>query len=172
MDKSSLDLTGTARGCSEFQLKLLFHQLLHVSFASVIAVVFITTILWPVANHQSLLIWVVLVLTVILIRIALISFLKKNNPTDTDLKPWRMATFALIMIAGIVWGSLAFAFNFDWSAFHQFALISVLFILALGFIPAYATILPAYIMSISAVLLPISVIFLFSGVDDFPLYGA
>ncbi len=172
MDKSSLDLTGSVRGCSGYQLKLLFHQLLHVSFASMIAVVFITAILWPVANHQSLLIWVALVLTVTLIRIVLLYFLKKNNPTDAELKPWRMATFALILVAGVVWGSLAFLYDFSWPPMQQFAVFAVLFVLALGAITAYATILYAYSIYLLAILGPLALRFIFSGVENYLLYGA
>ena len=78
MDNSSQDLTGSFRGCPGYQLKLLFRQLLHVFLASLVAVIFITVVLWPVADHPSLLAWAALVLFVILVRIALVYFLKKK----------------------------------------------------------------------------------------------
>ncbi len=171
MDKTSLDLTGSFRGCSGYQLKLLFSQLIYVSFSSLVAVVFIAYILWPVANHQSLQIWAALVLIVILLRIALVTFLRKKNPADADLKPWRMATFALIFVAGVVWGSLAFIYDFNWPPMQQFAIFAVLVVIALGAITSYATILYAYGIYLVALFGPLSLLFIFSGIENYQYYG-
>ncbi len=77
----------------------------------------------------------------------------------------------MIVIASIAWGSLAIIYDFNWPTSCQFAVISVLFIIALGAIPAYATILPIYIISLSLVLLPMAVVFFLSTADNFILYG-
>lgn len=171
MDKTSLDLTRIFQPCSGYQLKLLFHQLVNISLASCVAAIFITVILWPVANHQSLLIWVALVLVVLLVRITLLYFLQKNNPTDVDLKPWRILTFVLILVAGTVWGSLAFLYDFNWPSMPQFAVFAVLFVLSMGAITAYATILYAYTIYLIAVLGPLALRFIFSGVENYLFYG-
>ena len=172
MDKNSLDLTSLFQSCSSYQMKLLFHQLIHVSLASSIAAIIITVILWPVASHQSLLIWMLLVLVISLVRITLLYFFQKKNPVGTDLKPWRISTFALMLIAGMVWGSLAFLYDFNWPAMQQFSLFAVLFIVALGAITAYATILPIYTAYLIVILAPLSLRFIFSGVENYLFYGA
>ena len=105
-------------------------------------------------------------------RVVLARHFKKKNPKDHLLGACQDAALILITLASITWGSLAFIYDFNWPVFNQVAVISVLFILVLGAIPAYATILPIYMISLTAVLLPISVIFIFSGVDNFLLYGS
>ncbi len=171
MDKLKLDLTGIFREVSPYQVKLLFRQLIHTSISSFIAAVFITVVLWPVASHQWLMIWFGLVCLIAVARIFLVYRFKIKKPENSQLAPWRVACLILIILAGLTWGSLAFIFDFNWSAFHQFSVITVLFIMALGSIPAYATILPIYLISLATILVPIAAIFMLSGVKEYPLYG-
>ena len=170
MDKSALDLTGSFRNGSGYQMKLLFQQLVHVSLASCVAAIFITVILWPVASHKWLLIWTGVVLLISLARISLIYFHQKNPPAD-ETKIWRTLTLALIFLGAIVWGSLAFIYDFDWPAMQQFAVFAVLYVLAIGAITAYATVLSIYNIYLIAILGPLVLIFIFSGVDNYIFYG-
>lgn len=171
MNKSSLDLTRLFRAVSPYQVKLLLQQLAHASLASNIAAVYISIVLWPVAVHRWLVIWLAFILSISILR-GMITFLFQNRkPADTDLKPWQLSSLLLIIIAGAAWGSLAFMYDFNWPVYQQFAVISVLFIMALGSIPAYATILPVYVISLITILTPVTVIFLISDVENFPIYG-
>ena len=152
-------------------MNLLFHQLIHVSLASCLAAIFITVILWSVASHQSLLIWAGLVLFISIIRILLIYFFQKRVPSETNIKSWRVSTLVLILLAALIWGSLAFLYDFNWPVMQQFAVFAVLFTVALGAITAYATVLPVYTGCLVAILGPLSLIFIFSGADNYLFYG-
>ncbi len=171
MENPNPDQSFFVRQTSPFQVELLYKQLIHASIASFIAAIFITIVLWSVASHQWLIVWFSLICLVTVARIFLVHRFRLKSQEKQILKFWQSASLLLIFLGGIAWGSLAFIFDFNWPAFHQFAIISVLFILALGSISAYATIPPAYITSISVMLLPLSGLFIFSGGDDFVLYG-
>ncbi len=171
MDKISLDQTTIFRPASPYQIRLLFRQLVHTSVASLIAAVFITVVLWPVTSHVWLLSWLSLLVIISLGRIYLVHHVWMGKE-KYHLDWWRSIAFLLIFMAALLWGALAFVYDYSWPVFYQYAVLSVLFIIALGCIPAYATSLPIYFVSLISILLPITLKFVFSGQSDYLLYGA
>ena len=172
MDKLKLDLTAPFRKVSPYQVKLLFKQLIQVSLVSNIAAIFITIVLWPVANHRLLLIWLSSIFIISAARILLVYCFKKRNPQDNELHPWRIGSLIMIVLAGVAWGSIAYLYDFNWPPMQQFSVIAILFIVALGAVTAYATILSVYVVSLVAIMGPVIVVYLLSGVENFLLYGA
>ncbi len=166
------DLAAIFRQVPPYKVKLLFKQLAQTSLASILAAFFISFVLWPVVSHFWLVTWLSLVCFTAISRIVLVRHFRKKEPEDELLESWLDAAMLLITMACIAWGSLAFVYDTHWPTSYQFAVISVLFIVALGGIPAYATILPIYIIVLSALLLPLSVVFFLSEVDNFSFYGA
>ena len=165
------ELTTLFREVSPYQVKLLFKQLAQASIASVIAAIYITIVLWSVVSHFWLVVWSGFIFLTSVCRIVLVRNYKKLSPENDQLESWLDAATLLIVIASISWGSLAFIYDVNCPVFYQFAVISVLFIVALGAMPVYATILPLYIISLTLVLLPMAVVFFLSTTDNFLLYG-
>ncbi len=169
---SRLNFATIFQRASPYQVKLLFGQLTQTSIVSAIAAIIVTVVLWPVASHFWLVAWLSFICITAIARIVLARHFRKLTTENDRLESWQDAAVILIVLASITWGSLAFIFGFHWPAFHQLVVITVLLIIALGAMPAYATILPIYILSLTAVLLPLFVIFLLSDVSNFPLYAA
>lgn len=172
MDRASLDLTKLFRKPSDYQIDLLLNQLVHVSLASCVAVSIITVILWPVASHQWLLLWAGALLVLSIFRILLIYSYKKQEQPITDIESWRTFSLVLILLAGLVWGSIAFIYDFSWPPMQQFAVIAILVAVVIGAIPAYAAVMQVYIVSLIAILGPVIAVFLFSKHENFLIYGA
>jgi hypothetical protein len=171
MCKASLDLTRILRPTSPYQVQLLFEQLIRVVLASSISAVLVVVFLWSVADHRWLSLWACLILAISFSRILLILYYRRKTRAESDLKPWGYASLILLFFAGAVWGGLAFFYDFNWPPLQQFGVVFVLVLLAIGAIPAYATILTVYAGILVVILAPITGLLLLKGHNYHLFYG-
>ncbi len=156
---------------TDYQLGLLLNQLVYVSIVSCIGAAVAVKVLWTVTEHLWLLLWVVSIFVTSLFRILLVFFYKINEPPLIEINSWRVLSVTLIFLVAITWGSLAWIYDFSWPVLQQFAVISLLVIVALGAIPAYAASMFVYSLFLLMVMGPAIYVFVFSGNEDFVTYG-
>ncbi|MFK8066797.1 MAG: PP2C family protein-serine/threonine phosphatase [Gammaproteobacteria bacterium] len=172
MDKFSFDLTGIFREGSNYKNDDYFHRLVKFSVTNCVAAIVIATILWSSVKPQWLLIWVSLIFSISISRVLLVYFCKKNDHLAEEAESLHVAALVLILFMGIIWGSLAYIYDSNWSVVQQTSVVGVLMLKALAAIPAYAAILQVYAISLIAILSPLAAVFLYSDQDEFLFNGS
>lgn len=153
---------------SNYQMDLLSHQLINIFLASNIAAIFILIVLWSYADQKVLLIWLCTIIIISLSRVLLVHLYQKKLHDDALLMPW----YVMSILAGLGWGLLAVLYSDEWPALQQFAVVSTLFIMALGAIPAYATNLLLYKLALLTIMGPIIGVFVFTEGQHYLTYAA
>jgi len=86
------------------KIKLLYLHSLTPAILSGIAALFLVAALWPTANHQHLIIWLVTTLILAIIRISLILRFKFTKPMDDAILAWEKPYIISMIIVFFVWG--------------------------------------------------------------------
>ncbi len=81
-----------------------------IIFAHIIAGAFLVFILWDMAPHNTLLIWLAVLYSLVAVRWFFIRAYRRHPPSPEIAPRWGLATAALMALFGVVWGGAAILF--------------------------------------------------------------
>ena len=120
------------------RVKILFaHGPRAYLFSSVSACILIT-ILWPVAEPQTLLLWLTVIISISMLRWALAQYYALTPQTTYQATTWHRYFLIGVTCAGTIWGSTAIFLFPAASPAHQFFLIFVLAGITTAAVPTLA----------------------------------
>ena len=141
------------------QIATLYRHMPVAIFASIFNSIITSLVMWNVANHRTVIIWLLVVLLIAAARIYVL-FLYRTNVSEKysgDLfEKWFMAG---VFLSGLVWGIAGIIFQVEQIEYHVFLAIVILG-LAAGSIATHSVHLPAFFTFFFLCLLPIVVTFL------------
>ncbi len=172
VNRFTFDLTSIFREESDHEIDDHFHRQIQFSLANGITAIVIATILWSFVTPKWLLTWLSLVFLVSTFRVLLVYFYEEKEQPVRDVESWHIAVLVLILLMGIIWGSLVYIYDPNWPVLQQASVVCVLAVVVFGAIPAYAAVMQVYIISLIAILSPFAAVYLYSNHDDFLFNGS
>ncbi len=107
------------------QIRLLYHQGATIQVLGIFTAIVSVAMLWAVADHHGLLIWLLCAVAITLVRLAINVAFARRHPTDDEIVPWGRAYVAGTFAGGLVWGALALFFDPAWPAPYQVVLFVI-----------------------------------------------
>ncbi|MGD9390464.1 MAG: diguanylate cyclase [Thioalkalispiraceae bacterium] len=108
------------------QVRLLHHQGFTIQFLGIITALICVTLLWKVADHFMLLIWLLVMVVISLIRLSFtVKFIKSTLSEQDIIDKWGTGYVLGTLVSGITWGMLAFFYDPTWPAPYQVILFVV-----------------------------------------------
>ena len=86
------------------KLKLLYRQSFPAIFVSTFNAALLTAILWPVQDHELLLIWFCFLLLTSMVRLILFMRYRKAAPQEQDVLSWEKPYFITLVLSSLTWG--------------------------------------------------------------------
>jgi hypothetical protein len=94
------------------QVRLLHHQGFTIQFLGIITALICVTLLWKVADHFMLLIWLLVMVVISLIRLSFtVKFIKSTLSEQDIIDKWGTGYVLGTLVSGITWGMLAFFYD-------------------------------------------------------------
>ncbi|MGD8525877.1 MAG: diguanylate cyclase [Thioalkalispiraceae bacterium] len=108
------------------QVRLLHHQGFTIQFLGIITALICVTLLWKVADHFMLLIWLLVMVVISLVRLSFtVKFIKSTLSEQDIIDKWGTGYVLGTLVSGITWGMLAFFYDPTWPAPYQVILFVV-----------------------------------------------
>lgn len=136
------------------QLRIAFENLTAALATSIFTAFVIVVLLWPVADSQTLILWLGSLSTLTLLRLMMQQQYGRSEKTAVMFMRWKRGYSGATFLAGVVWGGLAaFVFPSE-SVLHQAYLALVLAGISAGAVSAYAPVPGAFPFFIVPTLAP------------------
>ena len=107
------------------QVRLLYHQGFAIQLLGVVTAAVSVAMLWRVADHLLLALWLVAMFTLSAIRLLDNRRFERSAPEKADIRRWARRYIAGTFVSGIVWGSLALFYDPAWPAPYQVLLFVI-----------------------------------------------
>ncbi len=153
------------------QIRALYQQSPFVLF-SVLAVTFIVAIFfWEQVDHQLLISWVVVNLSLTFARVVLVKSFQRVNPQGSTLVKWGLLFSFSSLLSGVIWGQIAVLFMDTGDLINTLFSVLVIIGMASGSQVSLSTFLPAYFGFGVPTLLPLAVVLFNQPENTFVLIG-
>lgn len=153
----------TQDGVLRKQVELLFAQGNIVVLSSAGVALLAGLYFWQVTDRAMLLLWILVLFTISLARLALIRQFRQENPNGFAPGRWLRRYMLLTFASGMIWGSLTLFYDPVWPAIHQVVLFMVVAGLAAGSVTTHGAVLEVYVLFLIPLLLPLEVGLLIRG---------
>ena len=145
------------------KLKLLYRQSFPAIFVSTFNAALLTAILWPVQDHELLLIWFCFLLLTSMVRLILFMRYRKAAPQEQDVLSWEKPYFITLVLSSLTWGVGCVLIMPADSALHQAVIFYFLIGMSGGAVSVYSAHRIMTLTTITTILLPTTVYFLLNG---------
>lgn len=120
---------------------------------------------WGIADQRSLLIWLGIMLTISMARLAFVQAFAARNPADDEIAWWDRIYLMAVFITGIAWGAAGFLLYPPDNTVYQVALAFVIGGISSSATASLASRQIAVVLAVSPALLIASTRFLFDGTE-------
>ena len=112
------------------QVRLLYHQGVTVQLMGVVTALVSVAVFWTIADHIYLLVWLGVMVSVSLVRLATGTGFARIAEGDFPVRLWANAYIAGTFVSGVIWGALSFLYDPAWPVAYQV----ILFVIYTGLI--------------------------------------
>lgn len=145
------------------QLELIYSQAPVSIFMAFVLVALMTSALWSVVNHSTLLMWFGAQAVQTALRLLLVRQYRRAAEDTKNGPRWMLLFFAGTFVAGIVWGCIGLQFSYAWPVEYQMLMLMGLAGVMAGAISSYAVNLSVYIaFLVPTVLIPAQSLLVYS----------
>lgn len=132
------------------QIRMLYQQGNTVQLLGILSAFISVSVLWDVAEHAKLYLWLLVITVVTLLRLAVTIRFNRVNPTEATIGRWGTIYTLGTFISGVVWGGLSLFYDSAWPAPYQV----MLFVIYTGVIAGAFNTNASYFVSYPAFYLP------------------
>lgn len=151
------------------QIRLLFLQNRSVQVLGMLTAIITAITLWKVADHTLLTVWLIVMITVYIMRLATTLLFFRTHIDDQMTEIWIRRYIVWTFLAGVSWGSLAFLLDSTWPAAYQVVLFVVYTGLIAGAFNANSSVFIAFPAFYVPIVVPLMIVML--GMKDEAFYA-
>ncbi len=107
------------------QVRLLYQQGSAIQLLGILTAIIAVALFWSVADHEMLLLWLVVMVLVSLTRLALNVRFSNIAVSGFDADRWAAIYIAGTFLSGVIWGALALFYSPAWPVPHQVMLFII-----------------------------------------------
>lgn len=154
------------------QVKLLYQALPLSTLAALINAAVLVFVEWDFTDHRPALLWLGGMAVVIVTRLLLVLFYRRNQPEVVDTPFWKGAFIAVSVASGILWGCSTLILFAENSVVHQVFLVFIVGGMCAGSITSMAALPVAFFSFVLLAATPLMFRLFLSGSDIIHTMGA